>query len=725
MAKRAPGPKKPDEHEEPGAAEIDLALIHAANLVLADYFFDPNNEAEYKARYPIRQSPPNKEPGDLRGDPPLIEDQTSLGSNPVRWRIDPLTSRYGVRVTLRQRGFSATIDGLWQLQHETLRNARVVQRSGSLKAIMKAFSDLLEEFAPEDESDEELEDVLAALTEGADSDEPPLFDETPEEPPPADVDDRVRLKQLVDQCSRRPKADIPPDDRLWLEMTPQLLPVLMETTVQAMAAKPRQRNRVDVCLRLLTLQLEFVRYRLDRGWDWAKRMLSDYQQRMIELGREETLDQQDWFALAAAMTEARVPVSDEVQQALAEAGMTIAEPAPPEELLASLRSVSAEMASMVDSPFDVIDALSSAGAVMPAALRSFMTTELALSPHAVLREAVPMMLLDADGGVRRSAAAAMEQIAGSDTVSPDWLRRAITVRNWIPPADRPGVDRAIQKARLAGVPIGPWPGTQPGTARVPPGDVMFYASVVDGSGAQSILAVSRSAKKGLVAGLLLKHGVGVADAWVDPEAPRRDINSMVKELKSAVVCDEVERAYVDTVVQHAIRAGLAHGDVPSQKVLEIAEYSVSPDWRDRGLDVAAEAAAMFDALDAQDRTPAAREASFRRMLDWMADHDVAHSWFEDHQDVHRLIATVPRTDNPAALRLVLEQVLPAQRLSWAERFLLIALWCQSASSMVHRGWARDFIILAHAVAGSEPLESIGPMKRIAEQTVLTARTVAW
>ncbi|HMV67194.1 MAG TPA: hypothetical protein PKA64_10115, partial [Myxococcota bacterium] len=81
-------------------------------------------------------------------------------------------------MTLRQRGFSATIDGLWQLQHETLRNARVVQRSGSLKAIMKAFSDLLEEFAPEDESDEELEDVLAALTEGANSDAPPLFDET-------------------------------------------------------------------------------------------------------------------------------------------------------------------------------------------------------------------------------------------------------------------------------------------------------------------------------------------------------------------------------------------------------------------------------------------------------------------------------------------------------------------------------------------------------------------
>lgn len=725
MAKKAPGPKRPDDGPVPDSGEVDAALIHAATAVLAEYFFDPENEAEYKARYPSRRSPPNKEPGDLRGDPPLVEDHTSHGGNPVRWRIDALTSRNGLRVTLKQRGFSATIDGLWQFQHETLRNARVVQRTGSPKAVLNAIEDLLEEFAGPEPSDEEMEDFIAALSGGSDDGRLLMGDDSPEEPPPADLDDRAQLKDLVDRCVRRPKADIPPDDRLWLEMTPQLLPVLVETTVQAMTARPRQRNRVEVCLRLLTMQLEFVRYRLDRGWDWAKRMLTDYQQRMIDLGREETLDQQDWFALAAAMTEARVPVSDNVQQALAEAGMTIAEPAPPEELLSALRSVSADMALMVDSPFDVIDALSSAGAVMPAALRSFMATELSLSPHAVLREAVPMMLLDADPSVRRSAAAAMEQIAGSDTVSPDWLRRAITLRNWVPPADRAGVDRAIQKARLAGVPIGPWPGTQPGTSRIPHDDIVFHASVVDGSGAQSIMAVSRSGRKGLVAGLLLKHGIGVTDAWIDPEAPRRDINSMVKEMKSAVLCDEVERGYVDTVVQHAIRAGLEHGTVPGQKLLEIAECTVSPDWRDRSLDIAAEAESLFTTLGADDRTPGAREASFRRMLDWMTDQDVAHSWFEDHQDVHRLIATVPRTDNPGAVRLVLEQVLPANRLAWAERFLLVALWCQGASSPAHRGWARDFIVLAHAVAGSDPLDNIGPMRRIAEQTVLTARTAAW
>jgi hypothetical protein len=383
------------------------------------------------------------------------------------------------------------------------------------------------------------------------------------------------------------------------------------------------------------------------------------------------------------------------------------------------------MASMVTSPFEVLEALSSAGAVMPAALRSFMATELSLSPHAVLREAVPLMLLDPDASVRRSAGQAMAQIAGPETVSPDWLRRAVTLRNWIPLGDRAAVDSAIHKARLAGVPIGIWPGTKPGTTEPEHQDIVFHASLIDGSGAQSILAVSRTGRIGLVAGLLLKHGIGVADAWIDMETPRRAINSMLKELKSTVVCDEVERRYVDAVVQHAIAAGLSNGKVPGQKLLEMAEGTISPNWRDQSLDVTGEADAMLANLPSEERTPDARLAANRRILAWMSNHDVSHSWFEDHQSVHRLITSVPSNNKTAAVRRVLDEVLPASRTAWSERFLLIAMWCDAAASSTHRSWTSDFVILAQSLAGSEPLDTMPVMVRIAEQTVSSARSTGW
>ncbi|HVZ07660.1 hypothetical protein [Rhodopila sp.] len=700
--------------------EIDGLLVQLSTALLGDYFSEPDNQSEYKRRYPARTSPVLQDPGLLRDDPPIAEEKVRA----IRWRLDALTSRNGVRVTLKHRHFSAAVEGIWQFQQEILRGPRVIARTGAPATIRKAVEAALDDLLPPFLGMSGDLEALLTVLDDIDADDP-LAANPEEEPPPANVADRQQVKEIVDRRARRPKAELPAADRAWLEMTPQVLPVLTEMTVRAMTEPSPHANRIAACLDLLTRQLEFVRYRQDRGWGWADRMLLDYQHRLIELGQEELLDQQDWFAMAAALTDARVPVSDNVQQALAEAGMAIAEPAPPEELLASLRAVSAEMATLVDSPFEVLEAMSSAAAVMPAALRCFMATELSLSPHAMLREAVPMMLLDANTAVRRAAGAAMEQIAGADTVSPDWLRRAITLRNWIPSADRSSVDRAIHKARLAGVPIGLWPGTQPGSALPAREDISFHASMVDGSGAQSILAVTRTGRLGMVAGVLLKHGTGIADAWIDVEAPRRVINGMIKEMKSAVVGDEVDRAYVDAAVQHAISAGLARGEVPNQKLLEIAEHTVSPDWRDRGLDVVPECQALMDGLDAADRAPQAREAAFQRLTAWMAAHDVSRSWFEDHHDVHRVLAAIPKRQRKEAVRVVLEDVLPGQRLAWAERFLLIALWCRAAMSVVHRSWLRDFAILAHSLASGQPIGDNPVMQRIAEQTVFAARSGGW
>ncbi len=699
--------------------DVDQLLIELATAILADYFFDPDNEAEYKERYPARRSPPSNDPGPPRGDPPLAEDTVEGDDGDLDWQLDVLANRNGFRLTLRHPVFSAAIEGIWQFQRENLRNARVVQRDGTRNAITTAVEDLLDDMEGDGPSDEELQDMMAILSEISES---PLTGDNPAEPPEVTWDERQRLRALLTERTRRRKQDMRPEDRAWMEMTPQLLPAMTDLAIEAMRAQVRSENRIAASLEMLSSQLEFVRYRQDRGWDWATRMLSDYQQRLISLGQAGTLDQRDWFALAAVLTEARVPVSDDVQTALAEAGMTIADPGPPEEMLTALRGLSDEMAGMVGTPFDVIEALGSAGAVMPASLRSFMATELALSPHAVLREAVPLMLLDKDAGVRRSAGAAMEQMAGADTVSPAWVRRAITLRNWIPQADRGELDRAIRKARTAGVEIGAWPALPAGGQ---PSAIAFHASMLDGSGAQSVLAVTRSGKKGLVAGMLLKHGTGVTDAWFDQDVPRATLTAMVRDLKMAVPADEVDRSYVDTIVQHAVATGIAQGTIPSEKLLQIAEGIGGSEWKDRGVNVTAQAAELFEALDPALRTPEAIQAALTRMAEWMARVSVAASWFEDHQDVHRVIARVPRKDSAAARGLVLSEILPSRRMAWAEQFLLTALWCQAAASATHRGWTADFIVLTHAVAGVMPLEENPVMVAIADQTVTAVQIGGW
>jgi hypothetical protein len=354
---------------------------------------------------------------------------------------------------------------------------------------------------------------------------------------------------------------------------------------------------------------------------------------------------------------------------------------------------------------------------LPAMLRSFMATEFALSPHQILRDAVPLLLLDDDSSVRVAAAGALEQTAHPDTLSPDALRRAITVRNWIPASDRPPLDAAIRKARLAGVEIGAWP--------TPNRDLEFYATTVDGSGAQSILVASRLAKTGLFAGVLLRHGSGVVDGWADLQLTRGKINKLLREAQMAAPTARVDKGHLDTMVQHAIGWSVARDTVPPSALLEIAEVLGGAEWKDRRLDVKAEADRLFEALDAADRTPTGIEAGFARGMEWMASDDLFSSWFEDGPVVQKALAKLPRTNRAGMIALVLTEILPAKRAEWAERFLVLALWCQAATEARQRVRARDLALVAHALASGRPLEEIPMMAVIAANTVRAMLLGGW
>ena len=313
-----------------------------------------------------------------------------------------------------------------------------------------------------------------------------------------------------------------------------------------------------------------------------------------------------------------------MQTALAEAGFKPDEQdGPPGRDAGSLRGFMDELARMVSSPFDVIQSLQNSGAMLPAQLRGFMAIEFALSPHQILRDTVPLMLLDDDPAVRTSAVGALDQTARPETHvagraaarhHPAQLDpRRGTGPPWMPPSARHG---------LPGVEIGAWPAPRP--------DLEFHASTIDGSGAQSILAIKPSpARKACWAGVLLRHGTGVVDSWADQDLTRGKINKLLRETQNSAPFARVNKPFVDTMVQHAIGTAAELDTVPAPTLLEIAELFGGTEWKDRRLDIAAEAERLFDALDPDDRTPVGIEAGFERGLEWMAKDEVFSTWFED------------------------------------------------------------------------------------------------
>ena len=539
-------------------------------------------------------------------------------------------------------------------------------------------------------------------------------------PTPADAKRVNAMTHAVATAMRRHNSpSLGAVDQTWLEGRPQTLLALLDTTVAASTAEPRDEELVAACRWLLANQLELIRYKLERDYDWASAVLDAYQQNLVVLASAQTLQSEDWFVLVNLLNVAKVPIRPEMTEALAKAALDATPPGEalsPHGIPAEVSRAVGELGRSVKDPFSVVEELADIGMLMPVELRAYLTHELGLSSHAVLREAVPLLLLDPEPVVRQSAAAVLEQIASPRTFSPVMLRRTLLLRNWIPEAERAAIDRLVRKARVKGVECAQW---------APAPALSIQCTIVDGSGAQSIVLTTPTGRVGLFAGLLLKQGFGVRDAWCDLSVPRPEITRSLKEARCEMAWRLTGRDHLDTVVQHHIAQGLALGHLPQLQIVEIAEAIGAADWKDRSLDMTAEIEQLLAGSGAAATSPAQIASSLRRNGEWIDRDPMVQSWFEDGAAVRALVDRRPRLKPDVALRRVLEEVLPARREAWAERLVLSALWLRDSTegALPAELW-QDCAVLAHELRAGRPLAELPAMVAIAERSVFVARVHA-
>lgn len=539
-------------------------------------------------------------------------------------------------------------------------------------------------------------------------------------PTPATPADVRRVKALTRSVTAELRQHDNPAlnaaDRNWMETHPQSLWPLLDAAIAASAARKRDEPLVTACRWLLANQLELIRYRLERGHDWARVMLEAYQEKLIALARSNTLPEPDWFGLVNLLKDAKVPIRPEMMEALSQAiaEVTPGEAPGPNEIGRELQGIVDQMGGAVgDDPFMVVEGLAETGTLMPADLRAYLVHELGLSRHSALREALPLLLLDSEPMVRQAAAAALEQIATPETFSPIMLRRTLLVRNWVPEIEREAIDRLVRKARVKGVACAQWP-------QAP--TLAIHCSAVDGSGAQSLILTTPGGRNGLFAGILLKQDFGVRDAWCDLSVPRSKITQSLKEIRHEMQWISIGRDYLDLVVQHHIASGLAAGNLPLTAMVQIAEAIGATDWKDRGLDVAVETERLFAELGAEANTKTAIDASLQRGNVLLAEDPMMRSWFEDGAAIRELVNDRRRLRRDMAVQRVLDQVLTDRRGVWAERLLFLALWLRAGvEAAAPAEWARDCVVLAHELLTTRPLAELPAMVTIAERSVLVAR----
>ena len=683
-------------------------LIEMARHVLDEYFSDDERVAEYQA--PGRRTKGRKQKA-ASSKPEALERWHGAADSTLVLLAHRDKMRFSVKV--EGEHFKAEVALTYDPGSGELLAATVAEFEGDTSSVLAVAISLMDELSDPDLDENDLEDLLlskiasrfpAANSQGATG------------PAAATAQDTKQVDQLArglaSGLARDKRLALDALDQAYLEANPQSLwPILDGLVAACQDAAHRDENLIAAYQWLLANQLELIRYRTERGWTWADKMLDEYQDRISAIAKSDHLSPGDLFSLAAALTDAKIPVDPKVSEAFfrVDPGTVRAEPSP-ELLRAEVQPLIDQLGEAPD-PFVVIESLSETAGFMPAEFRAFLAHEFALSPYPVLRDAVPLMLLDSEAVVRRATAALLEQTAAADTLSPAALRRTIILRNWIPEDDRAGVDRAIRKARTKGVICAQW--------NAPP-KLSILALPIDGSGAYGLILTTKPGKTGLFGGVLLKQNFGLRDIWCDRDKPRHEIGQAIEGLLEDTAAIEVERHYLDVALQHHLAIGLSNGRLPTPALLAIAESVGGVEWRASRLDIDAEIARVYSELDPAEIAPADIAASLKRSGEWLHQESFAESWFENDAEVSAMIDEMSGQDDDAITGAVLSDLLEKRRGVWTERFLLMALWARAAKSKNEGRYWRDFLILAHELSAGRPLEDVPIMAAIAQRTVSAA-----
>lgn len=356
---------------------------------------------------------------------------------------------------------------------------------------------------------------------------------------------------------------------------------------------------------------------------------------------------------------------------------------------------------MEDDPFAIHAYLEESMEALPQGMRAGLIMATFGEDVSAVREASLGFLLSKSGEARQKLAELITLAAPHGLVSATMLRRMVAIRNWLPEADRAGLDKAIKAARSKGVACAPSPRSEV---------VGVLASGIDGSGALTVLVLARDGRHSALAALLVKQGDGIRDAWVRRGLSKAELNEILEHVGGEVGLAPSSIDYVATILRQCLAINLETGNMPPFGVLDFVETCGLAGVNPAAMSVDALIGELVAGIDPADLSTTSIEMTLRESSDWLAAHPMLATWFEDN--VAKLIGSkrAPRARQMAAL---LTGPLQARRRRWAE----LAAW--TALSLKHQGNAdwQGFAILAKELLGKRPLDEVGLMRVIAATTL--------
>lgn len=322
------------------------------------------------------------------------------------------------------------------------------------------------------------------------------------------------------------------------------------------------------------------------------------------------------------------------------------------------------------------------------------------------REAAIGWLLDQGAATRRDTASLLQQAAAVERVSPTMLRRLITIRNWVPHDDIAGVDAVIRACREKGIDC----------AQSAPAVVLdVLATAVDGSGAQSLFATVKDGRKSAVAMLLLKHGVGVRDAWVNAGLAKREAEGFKRQVESQIECFKTDLAQVRLALGHALAVSRETGVLPPFGLVDVAERIGMPAVNPEIIPTESLIAKLLAEMPLGQKMVQSVTSAVEASAHWEDRFPFMESWFEGDGAIDDLLGG-KRLSAKRRTALILTEYLPSRRAHWAELLAWTALFLRREAN---DGWT-ELVLVAREIIDGRSLSEIPMMTWVAKNTALAA-----
>jgi hypothetical protein len=453
---------------------------------------------------------------------------------------------------------------------------------------------------------------------------------------------------------------------------------------------------------MLGWTLDFLRYELDRDASEATKIIASMEDRLLELEQKNKLDGALLTAILQQYAMANLPLSDGLKALMSRVIKTAEKGEDGSSIEESAGEFFADIIRQAgDDPFLIHDELAQMSQAFPEEYQAAMAQGTFAAAQPILQEAGLGWVLNKSQEVRNAAFGALSALARSGEVTPVMLRRLISMRNWLPAADRSQLDAVIQACRSKGVACTPQPKTT---------IVRVVASAFDGAGAQSFFVLVKVGRKHALASLLVKFAVGIPDAWVQHDMTKQQAVAFLARVEDEVDVYDASTAHLTASLEHFLAVGLEKGNAIPFGLLGFVETLGLPIINPRYLAVDDLVASLLDALSPEQRMPQAMNGFLQASADWMEEYAFLDYWFEDDGVLREALAGKKRMNDVRRLNILMTEILPTRRRRWAE---MIA-W--TAAHMRHEngndGWP-EFAVVASELLSDRPLSDIPIMVDIA------------